>query len=241
MALIGGHHRRRAASPVALPDRLSRVQVPSPDLPFELLSLIQRHGRDAVVAELARLTAKRGGRPRLDDLELLGPQFERDARALLEGRDPQKVLSNKKIAVELAAKLAEGKSEDARESTERRLKRVLSENRAERILWKVISTKGHGYPHAAYLAALRWRFSNRFRLSEPIQAIAENLATYAERSVSQYREQLGEPPERLSMGEIEAAMKAWSPPLSQPVPAAVPDPTSGLGVLWRTGEGSPES
>jgi hypothetical protein len=242
MALIGGHGRRRAKAAVTNSRAKPAVELPPPNLLSELLNLERRFGREAVIAEFERLTAPRRGRPPLDDLKLLDPQFERDARALLEGQDPQKVASNKAIAINLSAKLAEGRTEEeALESIERRLMRVLSKHRADRILGKVIATKGNGYPHAAYLTALRWRFSNRLLLSEPIQELAAILADQAEATISRFRERLGEPPDAMTLGEIEAALAAWVPPPVSLTDALNLDPTSPLGVLSRLAESSPET
>jgi hypothetical protein len=240
MALIGGHGRRRAQTAGPQPSPSPAVKLPPPDLRLELLSLFHRYGRDAVVGEVALLTAPRRGRRPLDDLKLLDPQFERDARALLEGRDPQKVASNKAIATHLSDKLARG-DEDARESIERRLMRVLSKHRANRILREVIATEGNGYPHAAYLAALRWRFSNRLLLSDQIRELAAKLADRADATVARYSERLGEPPNAMTLGEIEAALAAWVPPPASLTGALNLDPTSPLGVLSRLAESSPET
>ena len=242
MALIGGHGRRRAKAAVTNSSATQAVELPAPNLRTELLLLERRFGRAALIAELKRLTAPRRGRPPLDDLKVLEPQFERDARALLGGQDPQKVASNKAIASNLSAKLAEGRTEEeARESIERRLMRVLSKHRANRILFNVIATNGIGYPHAAYLTALRWPFSKTLLLSEPIREHAAKLADQAEATISRFRERRGEPPDAMTLGEIEADLAAWVPPPMSLTDALNLDPTSPLGVLSRLVESAPEA
>ena len=241
MALIGGHGLRRAQPADAQPNASTAAQLPPPDLRLELWSLFHRYGRDAVVGEVALLTAKKPGRPRLNDRERLNRQIESDARALLEGKDPQKVRSNKRIANELAAKLAEGKAEETRDSIDRRLMRYLSNNRAGEVLWKVILTGGRDAPHAAYMAALRYQVPAKYRGSETVLATAKTLATDAEARVSLYRERLGEPPEGMSLGQIEAALAAWAPPQISLADALSLDPTSPLAVLSRLAENPPET
>ena len=243
MALIGGHGRRRSQPSGPTPTPSPAMQLPPRDLRTELLVLFGRYGREAVVTEFERLTKKRNGRPRLNDLELLDEQFELDARALLEGKNPQEVTSNRRIAIKLSGKLAAGKSELTQESTVDRIERILRDNRAERLLWKVIMTEGKGYPHSAYISALRWRFPtkpNKFRLSDSLSNLSMRLADRAEATVSRYSERLGEPPGALTLAEIEAALESWVPPM-QHLTAMSPDPESPLGVLWCLAEEPPKT
>jgi hypothetical protein len=234
MALIGGSGRRRAKLADAQPDKSSAVQVSPPNLRSELLSLELRYGRAALIAEFERFTAPPRGRRPLNDRKLLDPQFESDARALLEGKDPFALAPR----AEIVNALSERSPGHSLESTKARLRKYLKENRASGVLLKVILARGHEYPHASYIAALRYRVPAEYEVSETTREVVALWADQAEATVSRYRDRLGEPPAAMSLGEIDAALKAWVPPPEPHSPAESPNATSALAALWRVGEGS---
>jgi hypothetical protein len=205
-----------------------------------LLHLELRFGREALIAELERLTAPPRGRRPLNDRKLLDPQFESDARALLEGKDPFALAPR----AEIVRALSEANPGHDLESTKARLRKHLKENRAAAVLLKVILARGHDYRHTAYLAALRCRVPAEYVVSEEVREIVALWADQAEAMVSRYRDRLGEPPGAMTLREIEAALAAWVPP--PPTTAGnlselSPDPESPLGVLWRMAETPPDT
>jgi len=219
MALFGGSGRRRA-SPGAMSEEGS-VNLPEPDLRFELQKLQIRFGRAALIAELERMTKPPMGRPRLNDRERLTPQFEQDAWILLAGGDPYKQTDYK-----IAKAHSEADPGHSRESTARRLRDYLKAHRADAVLFRVIVARPEDYPHAAYIRALRWPIPTKYTVPDALRAAAAQLASDAEAAISGYREKLGEPPAAMTLAEIRRELWAWSPP------PARPDPSSALSVLW---------
>lgn len=238
MALIGGHGRRRAQPEPGQPSAIPAVKLPERDLRSELINLELRFGRAALIAELERLTAPPRGRRPLNDRELLDPQFESDARALLEGKDPFELAPR----AEIVRALSEANPGHNLASTKARLRKYLKENRAAAVLMKVILARGHDYRHATYIAALRCRVPAEYEVSEAMREVVAVWADRAEAMVSRYRDRLGEPPGTMTLREIETALAAWVPPpptIADNLSGLSPDPESPLGVLWRMAEGSP--
>lgn len=219
MALFGGAGRQRT-SPAAKGAKGS-VTLPEPDLRFELFRLQSRFGRAALIAELEKLTRPPRGRPRLNDHARLNPQFEQDARDLLAGKDPFKQTDYR-----IAKTHSDADPGHNRESTARRLRDYLKAHRAAAILVQVLFARPEGYPHAAYIQALRWPIPTKYLVPDALRAAAAQRVSDAEAAIAEYREKLGEPPAAMTLAEIMAELRAWSPP------PARPDPTSPLSVLW---------
>jgi hypothetical protein len=236
MALIGGNGRRRAKAADTQSSATPAVELPPPDLRSELLNLELRFGREALIAEFKRLTAKpRGPGKLLDDWRLLLPHIAGDPIALLEGRGsplrPTDYWIAKRVASSQPAKL--------REPANRRLRRKLKETRAERALLGVIGQGRSGYPAADYVAALRWN-PGRYEVSGPLRDLIDSFAREAEATIARYRDRLGEPPAGMTLQEIEAALKAWVPPPPK-LSDHIPDMKSPLGVLVAMAERAPKT
>lgn len=235
MALIGGHGRRRAKAADAQSSATPAPELPPPDLRSELFILERRFGRAALIAELERFRAKRRGPQKLDDWRLILPHIAGDSKALLEGRGSPLRPTDYSIAKQIAS----SELEKYREPTGQRIKRKLKETRAERALLGVIGQGPSGYPAADYVTALRWN-PGRYSVSGPLRDLIESFAREAEATIARYRDRLGEPPARMTLQEIEAALKAWVPPPPK-LSDYIPDMSSPLGVLVAMAERAPET
>jgi hypothetical protein len=219
MALPGGAGRRRT-SPAAKGAEGS-VTLPPPDLRLELLALETRFGRAALKSELARLTKRKVGRPPLKDLSRLAPQFEKDARDLMAGKDPYELSPG-----EIAKELADADPGHRHSATRQRLRGFIWANRAEQVLLRVFRAGPDNHPARAYVSALQWPIPPRYSVSKGVRMLAAKCSGDAEAAIALYRERLGEPPVAMTLSELEAELRAWTPPGSRP------DLTGPLSVLW---------
>ena len=97
----------------------------SSSLEIQLAALIALHGREPVIKKLRSMTAKKAGRPRILDWEVIWSVLEEDAADILQDRDPLLRQTNTSIA----KKLARANPMQSCCSTIRRIQKKLSANR----------------------------------------------------------------------------------------------------------------
>lgn len=93
---------RFAVSTHAPRRRTDHERMNSNSLEIQLAELVALHGREPVIKKLRSMTAKKVGRPRVLDWEVLWDVLEEDAADIIRGRDPLLRRTNTSIAKQLA-------------------------------------------------------------------------------------------------------------------------------------------
>lgn len=122
----------------------------TPTLDGEIKRLIQDHTREAVREAANRLTAGRVGRPKENDLPAFAADFEQDARDWLDGRDPNKRISSRKLARQFAKENPKPSEIGAFD----RVYKKLRKNRKRICLIRAYEISENDYPVRRHLEAI---------------------------------------------------------------------------------------
>jgi hypothetical protein len=197
---------------------LPKMDLVGPTVDDDIQRAIYRYGSEAVQSATKRLTAKKRGRPKINDFRELAPIIEEEANIWLQGDDPFSARSNYAIAKEYADQNP-GHNHAA---TMQRLEKKLGRKRHGR-KWYVLATALNraeaDYPYAQYIRCLEALSS--LDSSE----IWSWLIERAQAIVRDYTDKFGEPAHDLTFEQIKEEAK-------KPINALAPYSTGhGRGIF----------
>lgn len=174
----------------------------SNSLEIQLAELVALHGREPVIKKLRSMTAKRVGRPRVLDWEVLWDVLEEDAADIIRGRDPLLRRTNTSIAKQLART----NPMQSPDSTIRRVQKKLSTSRLHYA--KVLATIS---------AASEGPYQRHIDLLEQLSSGGKAAATWtkaledAKSAIARYVQKHGNLPAQTPMAAILAEVGLTTP------------------------------
>lgn len=196
----------------------TKFDLVGPRVDDDIRRAINRYGAQAVKDAVKRLTKPKRGRKAERDWPEIDKVIKEDARKWLEGGDPFADRSNYSIA-QAYVNEHPGHSHAA---TQRRIMKKLAEKRVTFTLINAELIGRGGYPHEAYLRALRALTELR-----PDWGIWPRILSEAEANIADYTRKFGPIPPDMTMKEVEDGAR------NALLPASPTNSNSGLAGMFR--------
>jgi hypothetical protein len=175
----------------------------SEDLRMELKKLVAQYGADETIKELKAITGRSRGNPKIPDWGDLVEVLDADALDILEGRDPRVRESD----VSIAKRVARANPRHDEGSSEKRIRKKLKENRLEYARVYAGLKSKYAAPYQRHLNVVG-------QLAEGIKATEfwNARLNKSQKLVAEYVVAFGNPPESMTMVEINAKVTASKKP-----------------------------